>query len=56
MTSGELSRLLLQRLVQQAHGRVTVDALDRGDFVEVDDADLEGYLERVPMPAARPAR
>jgi antitoxin ParD1/3/4 len=27
--------------------RAGVDALDRGEFVEVDDADLEAYLERL---------
>jgi len=32
------------------------DALERGDFIEVDDADLEGYLERLTRPAAKPAR
>jgi antitoxin ParD1/3/4 len=31
-----------------------VDALERGDFVEVDDADLVGYLQRLTIaPAAR---
>lgn len=40
----------------RAQIKAGVDALDRGDFVEVDDADLEGYLERVSMPTARPAR
>ena len=24
-----------------------VDALDRGEFIEIDDADLEGYVERL---------
>jgi antitoxin ParD1/3/4 len=32
------------------------DALERGDFIEVDDADLEGYLERLTRPAAKRAR
>lgn len=32
------------------------DALERGDFVEVDDADLAGYLERLTTPAANRAR
>jgi len=27
-----------------------VDALDRGDFVEVDGAELEGYLEGLTIP------
>jgi antitoxin ParD1/3/4 len=33
-----------------------VDALDRGDFAEVEGADLEGYLERLTMPAMKRAR
>ena len=33
-----------------------VDALDRGDFTEVEGADLEGYLERLTLPAAKRAR
>ena len=33
-----------------------VDALDRGDFVEVDDADLHGYLERLSTPGMKRAR
>ena len=33
-----------------------VDALEPGDFVEVDDADLEGYLERLTTPKNRRAR
>jgi antitoxin ParD1/3/4 len=33
-----------------------VDALDRGDFAEVEDADLEGYLERLTTPAAKRVR
>jgi len=33
-----------------------VDALDRGDFAEVEGADLEGYLERLTLPAAKRAR
>jgi hypothetical protein len=32
------------------------DALERGDFIEVDDADLERYLERLTTPAPRHAR
>jgi antitoxin ParD1/3/4 len=27
------------------HIKAGVDALERGDFVEIDDADLDGYLE-----------
>ena len=33
-----------------------VDALERGDFVEVDGADLEDYLERLTTPKSRRAR
>jgi antitoxin ParD1/3/4 len=33
-----------------------VDALDRGDFVEVDDADLDGYLEGLTTPPDKRAR
>jgi len=31
----------------RAQIKVGIDAIDRGDFAEVDDADLEGYLERL---------
>ena len=31
----------------RAQIKVGVDALDRGDFVEVDDAGLEGFLEEL---------
>jgi antitoxin ParD1/3/4 len=33
-----------------------VDALERGDFVEVDDADLEDYLERLTTPKSKAPR
>jgi antitoxin ParD1/3/4 len=33
-----------------------VDSLERGEFAEVDDADLDGYLERLTTPAAKRAR
>jgi antitoxin ParD1/3/4 len=33
-----------------------VDALDRGDFVEVDGADLEGFLEGLAAPSDQRAR
>ena len=36
----------------RAQIKAGVDALDRGDFVEVEDADLEGYLERLTTPPA----
>jgi antitoxin ParD1/3/4 len=32
------------------------DALERGDFIEVDDADLERYLEGLRTPAPKHAR
>ena len=39
----------------RAQIKVGTDALERGDFTEVDDADLEGYLERL-TPAKKRAR
>lgn len=36
----------------RAQIRVGLDALDRGDFVELDEADLEGHLERLTRPPA----
>jgi antitoxin ParD1/3/4 len=36
--------------------KVGIDAIDRGDFAEVDDADLEGYLERLTPPAVKRVR
>ena len=33
-----------------------IDALDRGDFVEVDDAKLDDYLEGLTVPSNKPAR
>ena len=32
-----------------------VDALERGDSVEIEDADLEGYIERLTIPAPKRA-
>ena len=40
----------------RAQLKAGTDALDRGDFIEVDDADLERYLERLTTPAPRHAR
>jgi len=40
----------------RARIKAGVDALDRGDFAEVEGADLEGYLERLTLPAAKRAR
>ena len=40
----------------RAQVRAGIDALERGDFAEIDDADLEGYLERLTTPAAKHAR
>jgi antitoxin ParD1/3/4 len=31
----------------RAQIKAGVDALDRGDFVEIDDADLDSFLERL---------
>jgi antitoxin ParD1/3/4 len=33
-----------------------IEAIDRGDFAEVDDADLEGYLARLTLSAVKLAR
>jgi antitoxin ParD1/3/4 len=33
-----------------------VDALDRGDFVEVDESELDGYLEGLTAPPDKRAR
>jgi antitoxin ParD1/3/4 len=33
-----------------------VEALDRGDFTEVDDAELDSFLERLSSPAEKRAR
>ena len=46
----------LRLKVLRAQIRAGVDALDRGDFAEVDDVDLEGYLERLTTPAAKRVR
>jgi antitoxin ParD1/3/4 len=40
----------------RARVKAGTDALDRGDFVEIDGADLDEYLERLTTPAARRAR
>ena len=42
----------------RAQIRVGVDALDRRDFTEIEDVDLEGYLERLTTtpPAAKRVR
>jgi len=47
-------RLRLKAL--RAQVKAGTDALERGDFAEVEDADLEGYLERLTAPAAKRAR
>ena len=46
----------LKLKILRAHVKAGTDALDRGDFIEVDGADLDGYLERLTTPAARRAR
>lgn len=40
----------------RAQIKAGVDALERGDSVEVDEADLDTYLERLPAPATRSVR
>ena len=40
----------------RAQIKAGTDALERGEFTEVDDADLEGYLERLTTSAAKRAR
>ena len=40
----------------RAQIKAGTDALGRGDFIEVDDADLERYLEQLTTPAPKHAR
>ena len=40
----------------RAQIKAGVDALERGDFVEVDDAGLEGFLEGLTTPPGKHAR
>ena len=40
----------------RAQIKAGVDALDHGDFVAVDGADLEGFLEGLPTPSDQRAR
>jgi antitoxin ParD1/3/4 len=40
----------------RAQIKAGVDALDQGNFVEVDDADLDGYLEGLTATRQKPAR
>ena len=40
----------------RAQIKVGTEALERGDFTEVDDGDLEGYLEGLTTPAAKRVR
>ena len=47
-------RLKLRAL--RAQIKAGTDALERGDFTEVEDSDLKGYLEGLTMPAAKRAR
>lgn len=46
----------LKLKVLRAQIKAGTDALDRGEFTEVDSADLEAYLERLTTPPARRAR
>ena len=47
-------RLRLKAL--RAQIKVGIDALERGDFAEVEEVDLEGYLERLTSAAKKRAR
>ena len=47
-------RLRLKALRTQI--RVGIEALDRGNSVEIEDADLEAYLDRLTRPAAKRVR
>ena len=38
------------------HVKAGVDALERGDFVEVDDADLEDFLEHLTVASGKASR
>jgi antitoxin ParD1/3/4 len=40
----------------RAQVRTGIDALKRGEFVEIDEADLEGYLEGLTTPATKRTR
>jgi antitoxin ParD1/3/4 len=40
----------------RAQIRAGIAALDRGDFVEMEEADLDSYLERLTIPADKHAR
>ena len=40
----------------RAQIKAGVDALDRGEFVEVDDGDLDGYLEGLTTPPGKHVR
>ena len=53
MPTGNISIMLK---VLRAQLKAGTDALERGDFIEVDDADLERYLERLTTPAPKHAR
>jgi antitoxin ParD1/3/4 len=46
--------LKLKALRQQI--KAGTDALDRGDFVEVDGADLETFLDRLAVPSTKTSR
>ena len=42
--------------VLRAQLKTGTDALERGDLIEVDDADLESHLERLTTPAPEQTR
>ena len=46
----------LKQKALRAQIKAGVDELDRGDFVEVDDAELDGFLEGLTAPPGKRAR
>jgi len=46
----------LKLKVLRAQIKAGVDALDRGDFAEVDDAELDGFLDGLATPSGKHAR
>jgi antitoxin ParD1/3/4 len=45
----------LKLRILRAQIKAGTDALERGDFTEIDDADLEGYLDRLTTSARKTA-
>jgi len=46
----------LKLKVLRQHIKAGADALDRGDFVEVDEAELEDFLDRLSVPQIKTPR